>query len=80
MTEVELRTILVREISARTGQAASSITDSTHFGDLGLKSLDAVIVSGMLEDHLDVDIEPTIMFENRTLKALLPALMALKVG
>jgi acyl carrier protein len=41
------------------------------FQDMGLTSLDAVIISSELEEALDIPIDPTIFFEHSTYSKLL---------
>src|SRR5690606_5622897 len=38
--------------------------------DLGLTSLNAVIISGELEDRVDVDVDPAVMFTNDTIEKI----------
>jgi acyl carrier protein len=68
----------VRErISRRTKVPGHEIQDSTVLVDIGLESVDAVLICGEIEDAFEVEVEPSLMFEFETFGAVVDAVMAL---
>jgi acyl carrier protein len=43
-----------------------SIDPDTDLMELGVRSIDAVLVSGEIEDHYGVEVDPVLLFEHRT--------------
>ncbi|HEX8062151.1 MAG TPA: acyl carrier protein [Allosphingosinicella sp.] len=43
-----------------------SIDPDTDLMELGVRSIDAVLVSGEIEDHYGVEVDPVLLFEYRT--------------
>lgn len=58
------------EVIQRTGIADTDLSDDTLLSALGLSSLEVVLISGALEDRFDIEVEPTLMFEYRTIDAI----------
>jgi acyl carrier protein len=80
MNQVEIadiRDFLTSEISRRTGVPLSAIEPSTVLVDIGLQSLDAVMICGEIEDRYGIELEPTMMFEYRTFAEVLQAVWRL---
>lgn len=65
------------QIAERTGVPASAISGSTVLVEIGLQSIDAVLISGEVEDRFGIEVEPSLMFECETLDQVVSALMAL---
>ena len=66
----EMVDFLRQQILIRTGVPESDLTNGTTLSALGLSSLDAVLISGEVEDHFDLEIDPTTMFEYHTIDAI----------
>jgi acyl carrier protein len=47
-------------------EALDSIDPDADLMELGVKSIDAVLVSGEIEDHYGVEVDPVLLFEYRT--------------
>lgn len=47
-------------------EGLASIEPDTDLMELGVKSIDAVLVSGEIEDHYGVEVDPVLLFEHRT--------------
>jgi acyl carrier protein len=45
--------------------------------DIGLESIDAVLISGEIEDEFQVEVEPSMMFELQTFGEVVAAVTAL---
>ncbi len=73
----EVSDFLASEISRRTGVPPSAIGPSTVLVDIGLQSLDAVMICGEIEDRYAIEVEPTMMFEYRTFAEVLQAVWGL---
>jgi len=56
-------------VAVRLKRAPSTISVDEDFANLGLVSLDAVILSGLLEEKLGVPVDPVIFLDNRTIAA-----------
>ena len=52
-----------------TEQDASDISPGDDLIDLGLKSIDAVILSGDVEDRFKIELDPATVFEHETLQS-----------
>jgi acyl carrier protein len=73
----EVSDFLASEISRRTGVPQSALGQSTVLVDIGLQSLDAVMICGEIEDKYAIEVEPTMMFEYRTFGEVLQAVWGL---
>jgi acyl carrier protein len=69
----EVSDFLASEISRRTGVPQSALGPSTVLVDIGLQSLDAVMICGEIEDKYAIEVEPTMMFEYRSFGEVLQA-------
>jgi acyl carrier protein len=58
---------LVEQLAARIGADAGSVDHDADLMELGVKSIDAVLVSGELEDAFGLEVEPVLLFECRTI-------------
>jgi len=68
-----LRTSVANEL----GIGPEDVSPETDFEEMGMSSLNAVLISGVIEDEYDIEIEPSILFENRTLRTVSAALNGL---
>jgi acyl transferase domain-containing protein/acyl-CoA synthetase (AMP-forming)/AMP-acid ligase II/acyl carrier protein len=62
--------LLTSEIAAKAGVPASSIDIQAPFVSFGLGSVDAVRITGRLEEHLGRSLSPTLAYEYPTIDAL----------
>lgn len=67
---------LRRRVSERTRVPADEIEESTNLVDIGLESVDAVLICGEIEDEYRIEVEPSLMFEFQTLGEVVAAVMA----
>lgn len=58
---------LIEQVSATVGMTPSQLTSEMNLESIGLSSLNAVLISGELEDKLQIEIDPMIMFESKTI-------------
>ncbi len=70
MTESQLREWLKNWIARTTELSVDEITDATPMERFGLSSRDAVVLSGELENLLDVQLDATIAYEYPTIAQL----------
>ncbi|TRX75185.1 acyl carrier protein [Pseudomonas mangiferae] len=80
MNRVERERIVafLRErILQRTGLPEARLDNDTPLTDLGIKSVDVVLISGEIEDHFDLEVDPVMMFEYRTVDAVADRLLVL---
>lgn len=69
-----LRDWLVASVASHLQRPADTIDTSARLSDYGLDSLYVLAVAGELEDHLDISLDPTLMWDNPTIDALSEAL------
>lgn len=63
------------KVSQRTGVEESDITGETVLGEIGVRSIDAVLICGELEDAYELEIDPMLMFNYRTLDEVVTRVM-----
>ena len=61
-------------VAERLNVPQASISLDEDFADLGLESLDAVILSGLLEEQIGRPVDPTLFIENRSISAVARAM------
>lgn len=66
--------LLVSLIAERLQKDRAEIPVDEDFVNLGLESLDAVILSGHLEDRLGYPVDPTLFLHNRNIAEVADAL------
>jgi len=64
-----VRSFLVAAIARATKQSESEISPQVDLIDLGLKSIDAVVLSGEVEDEFKIELDPATVFEHETLES-----------
>ena len=62
-----IQNFLVATIARFTKQPADRIPHDAVLIDLGLQSIDAVILSGEVEDQFSIELDPSTIFEHDTL-------------
>jgi acyl carrier protein len=63
-------------LSARTEVPLDKIDASSVLIDLGLRSIDAVLLCGEVEDSFQVELDPSTIFEHETLGDFIAAVLA----
>lgn len=67
---------LRQRVSERTKVPVSEIGGATNLVDIGLESVDAVLICGEIEDEYQIEVEPSLMFEFETLGEVVATVMA----
>ena len=70
INETSLQQGLIRKISALTDILESNIKTTIPLADYGLDSLQAVSLSGEIEEWLGIPLEPTIVWDYPTIEEL----------
>ncbi|MBL3595601.1 acyl carrier protein [Rhodovulum sulfidophilum] len=63
----EVVDFLTAGIARFTRQDPAAIRPDSALVDLGLQSIDAVLLSGEVEDHFGIELDPATIFEHDTL-------------
>lgn len=66
-SESQLFTFLREQVAQRTKTSADQIRMDMSLSDLGLQSIDAVLVCGEVEDRFEVEVDPAEIFQYDTL-------------
>lgn len=80
MSDPDLILYLREQIARRTELPLEEVTVTSVLIDIGLESIDAVLLCGDVEDQFDVEIDPSMIFEHDTLGAFADAVQALKAA
>ncbi|MFC4216898.1 acyl carrier protein [Pseudophaeobacter arcticus] len=67
--DTTVMSFLIAKIAGVTKQDAASISGEANLVDLGLQSIDAVILSGDIEDEFEIELDPATIFEHETLNS-----------
>ncbi len=65
---------VLKVVSSRTKTPVEQLTGDTQLADVGVDSLNAVLICGYLEEEYELEIEPLIMFEYKTANQVADAL------
>lgn len=71
ISKAALRDWLHSYLAKQLNKAAEDIDFSQNFSDFGLSSSDAVIASGYLEEHFDIEVDATLFLRNRNIHELI---------
>ncbi|MBN8294610.1 acyl carrier protein [Rhodobacter sp. NTK016B] len=71
----DIQDFLQARIAKFTGTEASQLGADSVLLDLGLQSIDAVILSGEVEDEFQTEINPSMIFEHETLGSFSQAVL-----
>jgi len=71
-----LRAWLIDRVAAYLQCSPDTIRPDTPLADYGLDSVYALTMCADIEDHLGIDLEPTVMWDNPTVDALTEAVLA----
>jgi len=67
-------------VLARVPIAPAELDNDTVLADIGLESVDVVLITGQIEDAYATEVEPSMMFEHRTIHAVADHLTRLLAG
>lgn len=70
-----LRTWLAARVAAYTRRPAYEIRTDVPLAEYGLDSVYALTLTGDIEDHLGLAVDPTVMWDHPTIDALTQALL-----
>ncbi len=71
----ELRAWLAERVAAYVQRSPSELAYDVPLAEYGLDSVYALTLSGDIEDHLGIALEPTLMWDHPTIEALTSALL-----
>ena len=69
-----VRKLLIAELAAILLIDESQIDTSKPFDEYGLDSTDAIILVGTIEDHTQMELEPELLIQNRTIEDVIKSL------
>lgn len=75
LNEQQLLEFLREQIAQRTDAPTESIRADSLLVELGLQSIDAVLVCGEIEEEFDVEVDPEAIFEHDTLGAFVHSVL-----
>jgi acyl carrier protein len=73
----EIVAIVEERLLERVGGGLAAIDPDADLIEMGVKSIDAVLVSGDIEDHFAVEVDPVLLFECRTLNRVADSVLGL---
>lgn len=76
----EVVAFLIDQLVERLGGEAGAVDHDADLIELGIKSIDAVLVSGEIEDRFGAEIEPVLLFECRTVNRVADRVMEILAG
>jgi acyl carrier protein len=62
----EVLAFLIKRLAHTTKLDEAAINGNTVFVDMGLQSIDAVLLCGEVEDHFAIELDPATIFEHET--------------
>jgi acyl carrier protein len=78
MTKESIIKFISTRIISKTDIKADHIGAEENLKSIGLSSLNAVMISGEIEDEFEIEVDPKIIFESETLSEVADKLMILK--
>jgi acyl carrier protein len=66
VTHEQVVDFVLGKVAYRTKTSVDQLTGDTLLADVGIDSLNAVLICGYLEDEYELEIEPMIMFQYKT--------------
>jgi acyl carrier protein len=73
--KIDVVEFLTKKIAAQIKIEVNNLSPDRDLHELGLSSLDAVMISGEMEDRFEVEIDPIIMFESRSINEVAEKVM-----
>ena len=71
----QLIKFLYEQLAQRSDLPVESITPETQLTDLGIQSIDAVLLCGEIEDRFAVEMDPADIFEHDTVGAFAQSIL-----
>ena len=68
--QTQIRDFIANTLSKITGIAGQDLDADMNFDSYGLSSASAVIMLGELEEFVDMDLSPSVLFEHNTINKL----------
>lgn len=78
-TRDEVVQFVTEKIAARAKMDVSDLPAERILEEVRLNSLDVVLISGEVEDEFEVEIDPIMMFESKTINEVADRVLQLKV-
>lgn len=75
VTKEQIVAFVLGKVSARTKTPLEQLTGETQLANVGVDSLNSVLICGYLEDQYELEIEPMIMFQYKTANQVAEALL-----
>jgi len=75
----ELSRFLTSQVAARLDCPVEAVGLDSDLLRLGLQSIDAVVISGELEDYTKREVDPTLLLSYRTISQIVDAFIELQV-
>lgn len=73
----EITRFVRASVADELGLVPEDIGPDLDFEELGMTSLNAVLISGVIEERFAIEVDPSLLFENRTLARASAALTTL---
>lgn len=67
--DADIMPFLISALAKFTKQDKTAIDPDADLVDMGLQSIDAVILSGDVEDKFGIELDPSTVFEHETLRS-----------
>ncbi|QIE42979.1 acyl carrier protein (plasmid) [Rhodobacteraceae bacterium SC52] len=80
VNETALFSFLREQIAQRTRSEPETISEDMTLSDIGLQSIDAVLVCGEVEDRFNVEIDPAEIFEHDSLREFAQSVLSRMAG
>lgn len=68
--QAELQDWLTTEIAQLLGTEPEDIDRSAAFGEYGLESISGLTLAAAIEDHLGIEVDPTVVWDHPSIDAL----------
>mgnify|MGYP006105063675 CR=1 FL=1 len=78
MTKETIIKFISSKIISKIDIKADHISAEENLKSIGISSLDAVMISGEIEDEFEIEVDPILLFESETLSEVADKLMILK--
>ena len=79
--EIEVQSVtnfLTEKISEYSKVPVTDLSPDMILEDIGLSSLDIVMISGEIEDEFAIEIDPTVIFESKTINEVVEKVIKLQ--
>lgn len=75
ITHNDIMQFVLEKVALRTKKPLESLTGDTQLAEVGIDSLNAVLICGYLEDQYELEIEPMVMFQYKTANQVAQAIL-----